>query len=183
MKKGLRAFTALMMFMFSASPFAGQSVNSIHEYQIPNNGTLILDFPSSWLDGFGQPPEGLPPSISIGPKDGNVYLKITAFWNLENRDDFNTLSQLKSSTLEMGNSLLSGAVETETTLSEIEGKSSHGYYFTVTDAAPKAGEYQFMRQGFVAVGNLQLVFTLLSHEKSSGDILSALAIFENASKK
>ena len=60
-----------------------------------------------------------------------------------------------------------------------------GYYFSITDKAPsiKAGEYKYMTQGGVPVGDLLVMFTIFSNERDSADVPIAREIIANAVQK
>jgi len=60
-----------------------------------------------------------------------------------------------------------------------------GYYFSITDRAPsiKAGEYKYMTQGGVPVGDLLVMFTIFYNEKDSLDVPIAHEIIANAVQK
>ena len=184
MKNGLNAlYLTLMILAIPLQTLASPADLEVREYKIPGNGALALELPSTWTDGFGQPPKGLPPTLAIALQDKSIYLKITVFSNAKSAPSYNSPDELMSSTLYAGNNLLPGAVESKISIDEISGSSSHGYYFTVTDAAPKPGDYKYLRQGFIAVNNLQLGFTLLSHQRDSADISTALSTLGSAAQK
>jgi hypothetical protein len=73
-------------------------------------------------------------------------------------------------------------VEKELKFRELKGKTGLGHYFSITDKAPaiKAGEYKYMTQGGIPVGNLLVMFTIFSNEKDSVDIPIAREIIANA---
>ena len=70
-------------------------------------------------------------------------------------------------------------------MGESKGKTGLGYYFSITDEAPsiKAGEYRYMTQGGIPVGNLLVMFTIFSNEKDSVDVPIAREIIANATQK
>ena len=71
------------------------------------------------------------------------------------------------------------AVETSITLHELRVSSGLGYWFSVTDRAPKPGEAKYLTPGVVPAGELLLDFTLLSHDKAAG-LPEALALVSSA---
>jgi hypothetical protein len=81
--------------------------------------------------------------------------------------------------------LLPEAEEKELRFREIKGKTGLGYHFSVTDKAPsiKPGEFKYMTQGGIPVGNLLVMFTIFSNEKDSVDVPIAREIIANAIQK
>ncbi len=62
----------------------------------------------------------------------------------------------------------------------LKGSNSFGYYFTLTDRAPKAGEFKYMTQGALRVGNLMVVFTVLTNDGQSKTVDDALSMMQSA---
>jgi hypothetical protein len=99
--------------------------------------------------------------------------------------DFNRSELILKILQDGGNKLLAEAVEKELRFQELKGKTGLGYYFSITDKAPaiKPGEYKYMTQGGIPVGNLLVMFTIFSNEKDSLDIPIAREILANAIQK
>ena len=47
------------------------------------------------------------------------------------------------------------------------GGRGPGYYFDATDRAPKPGDFKYMTQGAVSLGQLACTFTILSNDAKS----------------
>lgn len=77
----------------------------------------------------------------------------------------------------------SGAVEKELPLREIETADGKGYYFSATDRSPAKGEYEYMANGAVPVGNLLVSFTVLTHTAPPQGIADAIAIVKTATQQ
>lgn len=60
-------------------------------------------------------------------------------------------------------------------LCQISTNTGHGYFFTVTDLAPKAGEFLYMTSGFVPAGGVLLSFTVLTNPREQLLLARALA--------
>jgi hypothetical protein len=61
------------------------------------------------------------------------------------------------------------------------GASVIGYYYTVTDKAPKPGEFKLMTQGMFGLVDLRVSFTILTNEGQEGTVKEALAMLSSAS--
>jgi hypothetical protein len=60
-------------------------------------------------------------------------------------------------------------------LSPLAGTEARGYVFHATDPSPKPGEFKYVYQGAVAVGNVLATFTALYNSGGEDDAKSALA--------
>lgn len=164
-----------------ASILSAEEPRTEREYPIPGHGLFKLNVPSSWLDNLHQPPNDLPPTITFTPSSGTSFkILITVLWSPLDKADYNNMQNIKVLMQQRGEELLSTAVESELTLQEMHGKHVAGYFFSLTDKAPKAGEYKYVTQGALGLGKLLLSFTILTNKKDSEVVNEALAMLHNA---
>ena len=52
-------------------------------------------------------------------------------------------------------------------MEKIIGRNGEGYWFNLSDSSAGPGEYQFLTQGALAVGELLLIFSLFSNDNES----------------
>ena len=71
-------------------------------------------------------------------------------------------------------------METKIVLNEIKGINHTGYYFSVTDKNPEPGEYRYLTQAGIGVGNLLLHVTVLHRVKESGAVKDTLSMLREA---
>ena len=57
--------------------------------------------------------------------------------------------------------------QSELILEEITGQNGIGYWFNLSDSTAGSGEYKYLTQGALAVGELLLIFSLFSNENES----------------
>jgi hypothetical protein len=62
-------------------------------------------------------------------------------------------------------------------------RNGHTRYFSATDRAPKPGEYKFMTQGMLQVGELSVTFTILTNEGQELVIKQALDALKGAAQR
>ena len=74
----------------------------------------------------------------------------------------------------------SQAVEAHIEVKELMGTSAKGYYFFATDRAPKPGEYKYMTQGILPVGELVVTFTVLTNDGQMPVVEAALEMLRRA---
>ena len=110
-------------------------------------------------------PNGWTPSvkrytITISKNDQNELLMVT---NMPYQGNLPVLSEVKGDLKQMGNKLLKNAVEKDLVLHKFDRGQVKGYYFTLTDKAPKPGEYEYMTEGAVISDRIFVIFTVLSN--------------------
>jgi hypothetical protein len=76
--------------------------------------------------------------------------------------------------------MISSAVEQQVNIQEFKGNYGEGYYFLLTDKAPKSGEYPYAVRAGVGVGDLLLSVTVLSRSKTSDGIIFAIKALQEA---
>ena len=72
------------------------------------------------------------------------------------------------------------AVEKTIPLKEIRGTEGKGFYYFATDRAPKPGEYKYLNQGKLLVGELIVIFTILTNDGQEAVVSSALEMLKTA---
>ena len=65
-------------------------------------------------------------------------------------------------------------------IKELKGPSAIGYYFSVTERSPKPGEYKYMTQGMLRVGELVPTFTILTNDGAESVVADSLAMLQGA---
>jgi len=164
-------------------PFYIQAGEQLTERQfpIPGHGVLKFEVPESWIDDVNQPSKDLPPTITFSPPSGESFkILITAMWSPKKEEDFNKPPKIKSALEQRGQRLLPTAEETELKLCGLKGPSYWGYYFSLADKAPKQGEFKYLTQGALGLGDLLLSFSILTNEKESEAILEAKTMLRSA---
>jgi len=181
----MRRFIALIFFIaVSVLGIANAEDTAAQSFPIPNHGQLELAFPVSWEASLRQPPRDLPPTIRFIPKGGNQFeLLVTVLWSMKPGLNINEPSKIKALVTQSGKDVLMSAVEKRLDIIELKSGNSIGYYFFLTDKAPLPGEYKYMMQGIMGIGELQLAFTFLTNEKNSDAQKSTLNMLTSARQK
>lgn len=138
------------------------------DYQVPNHGALVLNVPKDWLDEIGRPPKDLPPTFTFTPQSGEPFnVLITAMWDPNQQPGFNNSQNVRRMVEGVWRESGSQAMEKEMKICDLKGNDFTGHYITLTDKTSKSkpGDYKYMTQGGLGVGDLELVFTILSNKK------------------
>jgi len=148
-------------------------------YPLGDYGFFRVEIPLSWKDELQQPPKRLPPTISLSPKAGNPFqILITPVWGAKKevlKDE-----AIKGFVQDSAERVKPQSVEKTLQLAEIRGTSGNGYYFFSTDKAPKPGEYKYLTQGALIVGELIVTFTILTNDNQEEVAKEALTILSEA---
>jgi hypothetical protein len=159
------------------TPVAGQEVR---RFPVLGFGTLEFSVPPSWRDSeVGPSPAGMPPTILLQPGSGSDFKVLITPIPARNRS-FSNPDALRRAVELKGRLALRTAVEDKIVLQEVRGPAAVGYFYSLTDKAPKPGEYEFMTQGLTSVGDLLLSITILSHTKDSQSVRDALSMFRGS---
>ena len=65
-------------------------------------------------------------------------------------------------------------------IQEFKGTEGRGFYFSATDRAPVPGEYKYLTQGIIRVGEIALAFTVLTNDGQEAVVKAALAVLQTA---
>ena len=177
--------SALIRYVALAGLFTGWQANAsaaVEQFVLPNHGTLVLNVPSSWKADVKTPAGNSPQIILIAPRSGAAFrMLLTPIWGDETRvlpDDAKIRSVVESA----AKGAEAGAVN-PIAVHDIDGPSSHGYYFSATDKAPAAGDWKYMRQGTIKTGDIVLTFTIVAKDGQQANAKTALDMIRRASQQ
>ena len=173
----IRIIFILLFVLVGRPAFATNPDPKIHyavdqvSFDIPGHGELILDVPRIWDYNFTITDEDTPPLLTFYNLDNNqaeiFQLNMSVLWE----DGFNrTISSpqyIRSLVQQTGENTLTHSDQTELTLIEITGANGVGYLFDLTDSDANEGEYHYLTQGAIGVGNIVVVFSLFSNDKDA----------------
>lgn len=169
----------LLLLLLASVCLAAAPDTGVRSYDVPGHGRIELTVPASWKDEANRPPADLPPTIEFSPPEGSSFsFQITALQSPTGDPGFNRPEKIRPLLEEIGRKQLEVSVEKEIVLKEIKGPAVAGYYFTVTDRAPKKDEWTYLTAGAAGAGDLLLSFTILTDSLDSGDLRQALKAIE-----
>jgi hypothetical protein len=152
-------------------------------YALPGHGQLQLGVPAEWLDQLDQPPKQVPPTIYFKPRNGAAFeILVTPLWAMPDISPASSPQELDASVRAAAKSALAQSVEKTIKVKPLKGAAAAGYYFSATDKAPKAGDFKFLTQGLLRVGELTVTFTVLTNEGQDAVVKSALEMLAGASQ-
>ncbi len=176
--KALAAGIALLAFAGAAVAAEGALKKM---YPLPGHGALALQVPGGWKESVKQPAADEPPTLDFGPVEGKPFIvTLDPLWRTRADQPLPDKAELRKQVEYSGSGMLPYAVEPDIKVVELEGVERGGYYFSVTDKALKPGGYKFMTQGRARVGDLVIVFTILTNEGQEAVVRDALTMVSTA---
>jgi hypothetical protein len=150
-------------------------------YDLPDHGSLTLLVPEGWASEVKQPPNRLPPTIGLKPRSGTPFeVRVTAGWSMGPTSKMPDEAKIRSEVAAAARAAASQSVEGVLPVQEIKGTHGEGLYFAATDRAPNPGEYKYLTQGIIRVGDISLAFTVLTNDGQDAIVRSALEMLRTA---
>jgi len=145
-----RARSLVLSFvLLVAGPAFAQEVE-LRSFPVPQHGTLKLQVPKSWKDKVSQTAGSTAPTITFtGGGQEAFEMLLTPMWRTWPAAPQAAAAEIKRLVEQNVERVKPKAVEKELAIQEIRGASAVGYYISVTDRAPKAGEFKYMLQGTI----------------------------------
>lgn len=166
--------------LIASVAFAGGS-KTLKKFSIPENGVLELNVPTTWQAKVQTGQEKMPPTLVFRPARGDDFrVLITVLWSKTGNQHFNSPEKIRMLVEREGHTLLPKAVETKLIIQQMRGVHNIGYFFSLTDKAPKPGEFLYMTRGAMTVGNLLLSATILYRVQDSESLKEALTMLREA---
>lgn len=163
--------------MLMADAFSAGSTQK--NYSLYEHGYLALKSPTPWKDSVNRPPDNLPPTIQFQAGNGKPFaVLLTPIWPFNDTPPMTT-EVLRKNVEKTAAQLKSQAVEKEIQLKSIKGIEGSGYYFKITDRAPKPDEFKYLTQGMIKVRDLVVTFTVLTNDGQDSVIDSALEVIKS----
>ena len=154
-------------------------------YPVPEHGELVLEVPEKWEVTYFSPAENKPPVITFYQKDDKkkelFQLNLSPLWDDGFGRNITSPEQIRDFVNNVGQRVLELSDETELQLLLIQGTDGQGYFFSLTDSSAGPGEYRYLTQGALSVGEILVVFSLFTHEPDSPIYDSVMKMLQTAS--
>jgi len=105
---------------------------------------------------------------------------ITAIWPIAPATKMPDDDTIRSQVVTSAKKIEPQSVEGRLALQELKGKNGRGFYFAATDRAPNPGEYKYLTQGIIRVGDIALSFTVLTNDGEEAVVKAALDTLRTA---
>ena len=168
------AYRSLLLILLSAPAITlaePEEATIQRAYPVPEHGEIILNVPANWEVTYFSPGELKPPVITFYKKDksqGELFqLNISTLWDDGFERDITRPEEIRALVEETGMNILESSKEEDLKLIPFKGTQGEGYYFVLSDKSARPGEYEYLMQGAVSVGEILVVFSLFTREPDS----------------
>ncbi len=168
----------ISLFVMGGSAIAAEEVPLV--IPLENRGALNMLIPDNYEKKVVRERDNDSPTVELHSDDGFIIM-ITPLWDSKN-NQVKTAAELKPLIEEEGKRFLKNAVEKKLEIKEISGKNAAGYYFFLTDRAPKKGEYKYCLRAYISVGDLLINASMFSNE-SKNSLAKTVAILSKLSQQ
>jgi TPR repeat protein len=158
-----------------------QSNVTERRYPIGERGSLVMMVPADWREQVKRRDEKTPFTVRYQQKTGAPFdVLVTPIWSMKAGDKVPTQEQLKRDVQSAADKLRPRAVETTIAANELLGVAAKGYYIKLTDRAPKKGEFTYLAQGMLGLGDVLILFTVLTNEGQQAVVDQAFSMLRSA---
>ena len=145
-------------------------------FPLPDNSKLELTIPPGWKD---EPKEK---TIALSPSDGAPFqVMVTPVARQRPGAGADTAIKMRHSVQQAADKIKPSAVELYLPVEELTGAPGPGFYFSATDREPKPGEFKYLTQGMLLVGDVVISFAILTNDGQEKAKDEALAMLKSAS--
>ena len=175
--------SVMLPFLVMAAMAAAQTNGATpRRFTLPDHGSFVIQVPPDWKDQTRQPPNRLPPTIAFGPGSGKPFqVLLTTIWPATKDRPPQSRDQLRATVERSAEVARTQAVEKELRIVEFRGAPGRAST-SATDRAPKPGEFKFLTQGIVRVGELAVTFTILTNDGQEAVVKQALEALKGAAQ-
>lgn len=154
----------------------------LRRYELPNLDTLELTLPAGWVEAVEKVPASEQAlTIELAPVEGPDFRTfVTPQWSETGELAIMDADALRGDVQQAVDRIRTQAVEKNIEIRRLQGQGGVGFYFSATDRVQAPGEYRFMTQGALQVGDLVLWFTILTNEAQESVVSQAFAMLQSA---
>ena len=157
-------------------------------FTLPDNSKLEFSVPVGWKDevkttqGSKASPGSAPSTVALTPSEGAPFeVHVTPVAHLQQGASADTVIRMRHSVQQGADKVKPTAMEPYLPVEQLTGAPGPGYYFSATDPAPKPGEFKYLTQGMLLVGDVVVAFSILTNDAQERVREQALAMLKSAS--
>lgn len=157
-------------------------------FALPDNSKLELSIPAGWKDEVKTPQAqkaskgSPPPTVALTPREGAPFqVHVTPVTRQRQGASADTAIKMRHSVQQGADKIKPTAMEYYLPVEELTGAPGPAYYFSATDREPKPGEFKYLTQGMLLVGDLVVAFSILTNDAQEKVRDQALAMLKSAS--
>ncbi len=145
-------------------------------FALPDSSKLELTIPAGWKDELKEK------AIALSPREGAPFQVVLApVARQKPGASADTAIQMRHNVQQSADKVKPSALEPYLSVEPLTGAPGPGYYFSATDRAPKPGEFKYLTQGMLLVGDVVVSFSILTNDAQEKVRDQALAMLKSAS--
>jgi hypothetical protein len=163
------AILAASAIAANAAATADNEHSAPEDYPVPRHGELRLQVPAQWQVKYIYSEDASrPPTFRVFPLEDEAFdMSVTVFWHDGLDQDITSAEALRARVEQAGAEALQGSTDRAVAVKPLTGGSGPGFLYDLHDASASPEDYHYLTQGALAVGQLVLVFTILTDERPS----------------
>ena len=176
----------LVCFAAAATAIAAEGEKKL--FALPDNSKLELSIPAGWKDEVktAQAPKArqgsAPSTVALTPREGPPFeVHVTPVARQKQGASADTAIQMRHNVQQGADKVKPTAMEHYLPVDQLTGAPGPGYYFSATDRQPKPGEFKYLTQGMLLVGDVVVAFSILTNDGQEKVRDQALAMLKGAS--
>jgi hypothetical protein len=164
-----------VIFSFAIATAALAADGERKAFALPDNSKLELAIPPGWKDELKEK------AIALSPREGAPFqVFVTPVGRQRPGASADTAIKMRQSVQQAADKVKPSATEQYLPAEELTGAPGPGYYFSATDREPKPGEFKYLTQGMLLVGDVVVSFSTLTNDGQEKVRDQALAMLKSA---
>jgi hypothetical protein len=170
----------LVSLATAASAIAAEGEKKV--FALPDNSKLELTIPAGWKDEVKTTQGQKASTVALTPREGAPFqVHLTPVARQKQGASADTAIKMRLSVQQGADKVKPSAMEHYLPVEQLTGAPGPGYYFSATDREPKPGEFKYLTQGMLLVGDVVVAFSILTNDAQEKVRDQALAMLKSAS--
>ena len=170
------SYLGCLLLSFATAATAVAADGEKKAFALPDNSKLELAIPAGWKDELKEK------SLALSPREGAPFqVVLTPVARQKPGASADTTIQMRHNVQQAADKVKPSALEPYLAVEDLKGASGPGYYFSATDREPKPGEFKYLSQGMLLVGDVVVAFSILTNDAQEKVRDQALAMLKSAS--
>jgi len=168
-KPVLNSSAYLLLLVFATSIQANQPVS----VNLPDSGSLQMSIPEDWK--LQQHTDAGALNLRLTPAGKGDFMVLLTVMPLSADSPISSAGDLRKLVEETGKKQLSGALQRELELTEIQISDGSGYFYHITDRNPESGpgDYREGNQGMILTRGRLIAVTIFTHTGDAATVTRA----------
>ena len=147
------------------------SADTLEDYPVPGHGELRFVVPDAWQVRYIYTEDGAQkPWFQVFPLAGDAFeMSVSVYWHDGLDEDITDAERLRQRVTQAGEQALKGSTDSAVSVAEFPRLPTPGFLYDLEDAKAADGEYRFLTQGALVVGDLVMAFTILTRDRPSAE--------------